>query len=471
MTTIKDRDPYEILQVSKNAEKEVIDAAYKRLARKYHPDANKAPNAEQMMKDLNWAYEIVGDSNKRKEYDQDESTRKQSYAQQSQKVDQRENENSSYRYSNDNSKTAENISSKYGKYSYTEKKNSNTVYTNTNPQNYFSRNKKAILLILCVSFLALLIIGSVIQTNNSSGRKSEKRNIQTTALPIILTIDNSSTPTINPTPKVELAATLIGGGNGKALVIADLDSTYDNIFEVNLYKDEYRKIVINTYSNYSPDVSSDGSKVVFEIFNKYPSLSDLAIINMDGSGFNNITRDQSGSHSPKWSHDGTKIVYILNCKVHIMNSDGTNRRSLGQIGDCANEPDWSPDGKKIVFSVKTNDLSQIYSMNSDGSSITQLTYTNGNNLNPDWSPIENKIVFTSGRDGIAQIYVMNGDGSNQKNVSNNNFSEMHPTWSPDGKIIALCSNMDAIYLLDPESQERFQLSDNDILGCSLIWEP
>lgn len=36
------KDPYEILQVSKNAETEVIEAAYRRLARKYHPDANPA---------------------------------------------------------------------------------------------------------------------------------------------------------------------------------------------------------------------------------------------------------------------------------------------------------------------------------------------------------------------------------------------------------------------------------------------
>jgi curved DNA-binding protein CbpA len=69
MTMPWKQDPYEILQISPNAEAEVIEAAYKRLARKYHPDTNHSSEAKERMQALNWAYEILGDPDKRREYD------------------------------------------------------------------------------------------------------------------------------------------------------------------------------------------------------------------------------------------------------------------------------------------------------------------------------------------------------------------------------------------------------------------
>ena len=73
MTASDQHDPYEVLQVSKNAEQEVIEAAYKRLAQKYHPDVSKNPDATEKMQLINWAYEILGDKKKRQEYDQNSS--------------------------------------------------------------------------------------------------------------------------------------------------------------------------------------------------------------------------------------------------------------------------------------------------------------------------------------------------------------------------------------------------------------
>ncbi len=62
-------DLYEMLQVSPSAEPEVIDAAYRRLARKYHPDVDKSPAANREMRRLNAAYDILGDADRRRAYD------------------------------------------------------------------------------------------------------------------------------------------------------------------------------------------------------------------------------------------------------------------------------------------------------------------------------------------------------------------------------------------------------------------
>jgi len=66
----KEKDYYKILGVSKNARKEDIKAAYKKLAKQYHPDLNKSPDAAEKFKEINEAAAALGDDQKRAQYDQ-----------------------------------------------------------------------------------------------------------------------------------------------------------------------------------------------------------------------------------------------------------------------------------------------------------------------------------------------------------------------------------------------------------------
>ncbi|HEY9847558.1 MAG TPA: molecular chaperone DnaJ [Candidatus Caenarcaniphilales bacterium] len=63
------RDYYEILGVSRDADPEDLKRAYRRLARKYHPDVNKEAGAEERFKEINRAYEVLSDSETRGRYD------------------------------------------------------------------------------------------------------------------------------------------------------------------------------------------------------------------------------------------------------------------------------------------------------------------------------------------------------------------------------------------------------------------
>ncbi|UBF25296.1 molecular chaperone DnaJ [Kovacikia minuta CCNUW1] len=63
------RDYYEILGVSRDSDKEEIKRAYRRLARKYHPDVNKEDGAEERFKEINRAYEILSEPETRARYD------------------------------------------------------------------------------------------------------------------------------------------------------------------------------------------------------------------------------------------------------------------------------------------------------------------------------------------------------------------------------------------------------------------
>ena len=61
---------YETLEVNENASADEIKKAYRKLARKYHPDVNKDPKAEEKFKEINAAYEVLSDATKKQQYDQ-----------------------------------------------------------------------------------------------------------------------------------------------------------------------------------------------------------------------------------------------------------------------------------------------------------------------------------------------------------------------------------------------------------------
>ena len=64
------RDYYEVLGVSKNASQDEIKSAFRKLAKKYHPDVSKEPDAEAKFKEAQEAYAVLSDENNRRQYDQ-----------------------------------------------------------------------------------------------------------------------------------------------------------------------------------------------------------------------------------------------------------------------------------------------------------------------------------------------------------------------------------------------------------------
>lgn len=60
---------YKTLEISENADKSEIKKAYRKLAKQYHPDINKTPEAEEKFKEINAAYEVLSDDKKKSQYD------------------------------------------------------------------------------------------------------------------------------------------------------------------------------------------------------------------------------------------------------------------------------------------------------------------------------------------------------------------------------------------------------------------
>jgi len=67
--TMEKRDYYEVLGVARTADKETLKKAFRKLAQKYHPDVNKTAEAETLFKEINEAYQVLSDDQKRAAYD------------------------------------------------------------------------------------------------------------------------------------------------------------------------------------------------------------------------------------------------------------------------------------------------------------------------------------------------------------------------------------------------------------------
>jgi Tol biopolymer transport system component len=122
-----------------------------------------------------------------------------------------------------------------------------------------------------------------------------------------------------------------------------------------------------------PAWSPDGQMIAFARLN--PGLE--YVVKADGSGLRNLTPKPVGAYAdPAWSPDGRKIAFVSdrdgNSEVHVMNANGKGPRNLTRNPAFDADPAWSPDGRKIAFASKRDGKYGVYVMNADGSGQRKL---------------------------------------------------------------------------------------------------
>lgn len=158
------------------------------------------------------------------------------------------------------------------------------------------------------------------------------------------------------------------------------------------------------------------------------NTNDIYLMDQEGSNKQKII---SNAGAPVWSPDGRKIAYVSNGmtntpQIFVSSFDGSDVKQLtstalqgwdsGFPNFGNHSPQWTPDGKKIVYVSETNDgLPEIYIMSNDGSGKTRLTDAERRNENPRISGDGNYIYFTSDRDlsYSFDIFIMGIDGKDQ----------------------------------------------------------
>lgn len=176
-------------------------------------------------------------------------------------------------------------------------------------------------------------------------------------------------------------------------------------------------------------------------------VPQIYIMNVDGTGVQQVTKLNDGACQPSWSPDGQKLVFTSPCRsnrqtyagssVWIINADGTGLKPLATAPGGDFDPAWSPQGDKIAFTSLEDGWSQIYVVNIDGSGRTNLSNNHASESQPRWSPSGSQIIYISVRSKVSEVWIMPAAGGDGQRFSRSGGREdSTPSWSPDGQYIA-----------------------------------
>jgi TolB protein len=173
---------------------------------------------------------------------------------------------------------------------------------------------------------------------------------------------------------------------------------------------------------------------------------EIFMMDYDGKGLKQVTRNGSLNLSPAISPDGSRIAFISyksgRPKLYVLSQDGSMAEAAPTGADLCAAPDWSPDGRSIVFSAAKKGDSDIYIYDTTSNSIRQVNTSAGSDTSPTWSPSGNEIAFTSDRTGRPQVYIMDVRGGGVRRLTFEGPYNDQAAWSPQGDRIAYAGWVD-----------------------------
>jgi Tol biopolymer transport system component len=201
-------------------------------------------------------------------------------------------------------------------------------------------------------------------------------------------------------------------------------------------------------------------------------ISQIYLMNANGSNARALTDQKNGACQPAWSPDGKKLVYVSPCagkndqyprsSLCMLDLDSGATTQLLKVPGGDFEPAWSPDGAKIAFSSLREGFLAVYVLNLADQAVTRLTDLSGaiQSRQPAWSPDGKQIVYTVKRSAILRIWTMYSDGTNPVQLPRNSgsASDYLPAWSPDGSYI-LFSETNSEFT-SPSSLMRYIVNSN-----------
>jgi TolB protein len=209
------------------------------------------------------------------------------------------------------------------------------------------------------------------------------------------------------------------------------------IYSLNLHDDSLNQLTNRMGVLTAPEVSPDGSSIVFVKGN--PNNGQFQVMVMDRNGENAGNIPQVFGWDPTWSPDGKQILYASgtesSAQLFVVNRNGNGLHQVSNLPAIRGRSDWSPDGQSIVTYSGPAWHREVYVMNADGSNSRQLTPSGGNSQGPSFSPDGKWVTFTAyfdkyGDDHGCEIYVIRTDGSDLRRLTNNDYCDYQPRWGP-----------------------------------------
>ncbi len=218
-----------------------------------------------------------------------------------------------------------------------------------------------------------------------------------------------------------------------------------------------------------PQISPDGSQVVyirnFKDIMTDRNLSNLWIVNTDGSENRPLTTGNHNVGAPRWSHDGTKIAYLSNAeddkmKLYTMWLNTRQAAALTNTPQSPGSPVWSPDDRHLAFTM--------FVPEKNASPIQLPSKPEGANWNEPPKYIDALRYRGDGagylKSGNRQIFVLSTDGGTPRQLTTASQNHSTPSWSSDGRALYFSANLreDADYNPANSEVHRLELGSGEI---------
>jgi TolB protein len=294
-----------------------------------------------------------------------------------------------------------------------------------------------------------------------------------TVLDKSVTVENPSQP-FNPKNWLPLGVeAVVKGATSESKELVVIASCYDVIEGREIFRKEYKaekhlrrplahSIANDIYFSLTGETGIFRSRIAYVAGEK----GEKALYLMDWDG-NRVTRTGLNSHiliSPRWSRDGTNIVYSAEKNrqwgLYVLNFASMKAEKIFSSQGTNIAADFTPDGGEIVFSSSKEGTPDLYSLHLKSNRLKKLTSSYGIDVSPAVSPDSHSIAFVSDRGGSPQIYVMRKDGTDARRITFEGSYNTSPCWSPKGDKITFSGRRgtNQIFIMNPDGSGLIQLT-------------
>ncbi|MGB5607632.1 S9 family peptidase [Eudoraea sp.] len=218
-----------------------------------------------------------------------------------------------------------------------------------------------------------------------------------------------------------------------------------------------------------PQISPDGTKIIyvrnFKDIMTDKNLSNLWIVNFDGSQNRPLTNGNQNDLAPRWSHDGTKIVFKSNMqddkmKLFMMWMDTKEYVSLTNTTSSPGGVSWSHDDSHVAFTMfvpkKSESIIKLPTKPEGAKWNKPPVYIDELNYRGD-----GKGYYKSGNE---QLFVLSADGGTPRQLTFSEYDHGAPIWSKDNRRLYFTANLHENHEFEPRNSEiqELNLADNSI---------